>query len=583
MIKLKKLYSNNTDIFPEIKFEDGINVVFASVSDDKGKSSHSLGKTTLVDVIDFCLLKQINKNSVLKNKRLSELKLFLEIHVGLNKYVTIKRDLSGKIAVVVTKEPCNMAVESGKFWDHDNLPFTKAKEIVNELICPELLSESGFNFRSGLRYCLRKQTNYEETFKVRAGQEPSSTWVPYLGSVLGIDVNLINEKFKSNKKVDALGSAIKQIKDLPSDSSQSLEIEIDRIESTVTQMKVTADDFDFTKSDEVVSKELVSEVSVNVSNLTKELYSIDQKILAINKSLLHDFYFDLEKTLSLFNEVEIYFPEQLKRSYDELININKEMTLGRKERLNKSRDDLYNDRDILESKLSESRDEQRKLSQLLLQKDTFKKYKSLQEKISKEEARVAALKEKLKQLDLVSTLDEKLEDAKTEKRLNGRRLEPETKLSNNETLKNAVRTFTLLAEVILDLDAFFYTELNKEGNLNFSVKLKSQTAINEGFSYTRVLSAIFDVTLLLLHSKNDFYRFCYHDGLLESLDDRIKVKLIGLWRNLAKQNNLQFIMTVLDSDLPVNDGEKMYFPESEVIRELHDGGDKGRLFRMPAF
>ncbi|TOK12015.1 DUF2326 domain-containing protein [Vibrio parahaemolyticus] len=583
MIKLKKLYSNNAAIFPEIKFEDGINVVFASVSDDKGKSSHSLGKTTLVDVIDFCLLKQINKNSVLKNKRLSELKLFLEIHVGLNKYVTIKRDLSGKIAVMVTKEPCNMAVEPAKGWDHDNLPFTKAKEIVNELICPELLSESGFNFRSGLRYCLRKQTNYEETFKVRAGQEPSSNWVPYLGSILGIDVNLINEKFKSNKKVDALGSAIRQIKDLPSDSSQSLEIEIDRIESTVAQMKVTADDFDFTKSDEVVSKELISEVSVNVSNLTKELYSIDQKVLAINKSLLHDFYFDLEKTLSLFNEVKIYFPEQLKRSYDELINVNKEMTLGRKERLNKSRDELYNDRDIIESKLSESRDEQRKLSQILLQKDAFKKYKSLQEKISKEEARVAALKEKLKQLDLVSTLDEKLEDAKTEKRLNGRKLEPVTKLSNNETLKNAVRTFTLLAEVILDLDAFFYTELNKEGNLNFSVKLKSQTAINEGFSYTRVLSAIFDVTLLLLHSKNDFYRFCYHDGLLESLDDRIKVKLIELWRNLAKQNNLQFIMTVLDSDLPVNDGEKMYFPKSEVIRELHDGGDEGRLFRMPAF
>ncbi|MBE4054064.1 hypothetical protein HJ117_02475 [Vibrio parahaemolyticus] len=175
------------------------------------------------------------------------------------------------------------------------------------------------------------------------------------------------------KKVDALGSAIRQIKDLPSDSSQSLEIEIDRIESTVAQMKVTADDFDFTKSDEVVSKELISEVSVNVSNLTKELYSIDQKVLAINKSLLHDFYFDLEKTLSLFNEVEIYFPEQLKRSYDELINVNKEMTLGRKERLNKSRDELYNDRDIIESKLSESRDEQRKLSQILLQKDAFKK------------------------------------------------------------------------------------------------------------------------------------------------------------------------------------------------------------------
>ncbi len=55
MIKLSKIYSNKAKIFPEIEFNDGLNVIFASVSKqiDK-KSSHSLGKTTLIDVIDYC-------------------------------------------------------------------------------------------------------------------------------------------------------------------------------------------------------------------------------------------------------------------------------------------------------------------------------------------------------------------------------------------------------------------------------------------------------------------------------------------------------------------------------------------------
>ncbi|HCH1489103.1 TPA: DUF2326 domain-containing protein [Vibrio parahaemolyticus] len=583
MIKLNKLYSSDEEVFPTITFVEGINVVFASVSNNKSKSSHSLGKTTLVDIIDFCFLKKVVKGSVLRNERLSGQQLFLELKLGKDKYLTIKRVVSGKISIVTTTTPCSMAGQPNIPWGYTNLSFDKAKEVLNGLICPSLLTESGFHFRSGLRYCLRKQTNYEETFKVRAGQEPNASWVPYLGSILGIDAQSINEKFEANKRVDALDNAIKQIKDLPTDSSQSLEAEITRIEATVTKMKITADSFDFKTSDEVVSKELVNEVSTRVSSLTKELYSIDQKILAINKSLLIDFYFDLEKTLELFEEVKIHFPEGLKRSYEDLISVNEEMTKGRKSRLIQSKKEIVSYRVTLEGELNSEREKQQKLSQLLLQKDVFKKYKELQNKISKEESRVATLKENLKRLDLVGTLDEKLEEAKSEKRKKGRKLEPATKLSQNEILKSAVTIFSGMAENILDLDAFFYVELNKEGNLQFDIQLKNQTSINEGFSYTRVLSAIFDVTLLLIHSKVSFYRFCYHDGLLESLDDRIKVKLIKLWREISNQNGLQLIITVLDSDLPIVNGQRQYFPKDEVIRELNDKGDEGRLFKMPAF
>ncbi|MFM9500670.1 hypothetical protein ACKI1Q_44800, partial [Streptomyces galilaeus] len=83
----------------------------------------------------------------------------------------------------------------------------------------------------------------------------------------------------------------------------------------------------------------------------------------------------------------------------------------------------------VEGELDFEREKQQKLSQLLLQKDAFKKYKELQSKISNEEQRVAILKEKLKQLDLVGTLDEKLESAKEDKRKKGKKLEPATKLS----------------------------------------------------------------------------------------------------------------------------------------------------------
>ena len=65
MISLSKLYSNKDDIFPLIKFHNGLNIVYASVSKDKKTAknhSHSVGKTTLLEVIDYLLVKKVDKN-----------------------------------------------------------------------------------------------------------------------------------------------------------------------------------------------------------------------------------------------------------------------------------------------------------------------------------------------------------------------------------------------------------------------------------------------------------------------------------------------------------------------------------------
>jgi uncharacterized protein YydD (DUF2326 family) len=315
----------------------------------------------------------------------------------------------------------------------------------------------------------------------------------------------------------------------------------------------------------------------------EHIYSLDQRISAIDKSLQAEFTFEMNKVLSLFEEVQIYFPEDLTKSYEDLIRINQDMSIGRKERLVKTKRSILSERNETSKKLSAERARQQELTAVLLQKDAFEKYKKLQGRLTTEESRVAVLKERLARIDLATELGDKLELAESEKNKSAKRLELATKVRGNEKLARAVTLFSELVDHILNFSAFFYTDTNKDGNIQFKVGLRDQTAINEGFSYTRVLSAIFDATLLVLHSKEDFFRFCYHDGLLESLDDRLKLLLINEWRRVSIKHNLQFIITVLDSDLPLKDEKKEYFKESEIIRELHDRGADGRLFRMASF
>ncbi|MGL5527971.1 MAG: DUF2326 domain-containing protein [Plesiomonas shigelloides] len=586
MIKLSKVYSNKPNHFKDINFRTGLNVVFASVSSDLGKgASHSLGKTILIDLIDFCFLKKISSDHFLKNRVFNDFDFYLEIQYADDKFVTIKRPVVGKVAIKKTDSKWHFFLSDSDDvkWDYDGLSLERAKTILNELICPRKIMVDGFNYRNGLRYCFRRQTEYENTFKKNNSREGDSSWTPYLASILGIDYKLVQSKYDANNKVKAIESAIKEVSNIESDSGQGLEAEITQIEAAVTRMKSELDGFDFRKVDDTVSKELIDEVSNDVSSMISRVYSLDQRLSAIDKSLQAEFSFEMDKVISLFEEVSIYFPDALVKSYDELIDVNKEMSIGRRERLLKTKRSILSERHDLNSKLDVAREKQRALTLLLLQKDAFEKYKGMQDRLIAEESRVAVLRERLAKLDLAVELKEQLHKAEEKRVSIAKKLELATRVMGNITLTKAVTIFSELIEHILNFSAFFYIETNREGNIQFKIGLREQTTINRGFSYTRVISAVFDVTLLALHSHDDFYRFCYHDGVLESLDDRLKLKLIDEWRKISIDNDLQLIITVLDSDLPLIEEQKEYFKHEEVIRLLHDRGDSGRLFTMPAF
>lgn len=585
MLRLVKIYSNNADVFPAIHFHDGLNIVFANVTKaKKDKSSHSLGKTTLVDLLNFTLLKKIDKNHFLKKSEFKDFIFFLEIEYDSGKFVTVRRAVNGKISIRSLPYSTELQAQGDSNWEYTNLGLSKAKQNLNSLLDLNVFDAEHFHFRTGLRYCFRKQTQYEETFKVNSSRETDSQWKPYLAEILGIDAGLVLDKYEKNQQVASINNAIKELQSLPSESAQSLEAEIAQIEARISRLEGELEEFDFRNADAEVSSELVEQVSTKLSELNSQIYDIDQRLKEISNSISTDFSFDLEKVEELFNEVSINFPEQLRRSYNDLVSLNQQMSEGRKERLLAARKKLFSERDKVEIQINELAKEQSSLATALVQKDAFAKYKQMQSRLSVEQSRVAVLKERVSTLDKASLLQDKLEEAQILQNEAERELAKATRVGDNELMKKAVTIFSELVERVLGLSAFFYTEVNREGNIEFKIGLKDQTSVSDGFSYKRTLSAIFDIVILILHSNKSFYRFCYHDGLLESLDDRVKLKLITVMREVSNKYGLQLILSVLDSDVPSTEsGEKVYFPETEVIRQLDDSGDKGRLFRMASF
>ena len=147
-----------------------------------------------------------------------------------------------------------------------------------------------------------------------------------------------------------------------------------------------------------------------------------------------------------------------------------------------------------------------------------------------------------------------------------------------------------LSANVLGHPALLSTKLNAEGNLEFNAQLirdeesLSATSEGKGTSYRKMLCAAFDMAVLETYADKSFYRFVYHDGILEGFDNRVKTRFMEAVNKYCNDYKLQYILTVIDADLPRGiDDARIPFPKGTIVREFHDAGDDGRLFNMPKF
>jgi uncharacterized protein YydD (DUF2326 family) len=218
----------------------------------------------------------------------------------------------------------------------------------------------------------------------------------------------------------------------------------------------------------------------------------------------------------------------------------------------------------------------------------MEKYRSLNNRLVELRAEVAQLKDQ--RSAFLRLRDRRREQAQ----LQEQRTQVQQQLEDNieaaasaqdsryQTIRRYLNEFT---RDVLDRNALLSTRINKEGNIEFAAEYLGAdgkpSSEDQGKTYRQLLCAAFDLAVARAMLDQPYIRFLYHDGLLEGLDNRKKRNLINSIRRFAALG-IQQIVTVIDSDLPIeDDGERFAFHEDEIALVLHDEDDSGRLFRMP--
>ncbi len=584
-MKLSQLYANKS--FKTIVFNNGLNLVLAKVTKklDLNKDSHNLGKTTLIAVIDFMLLKEVKEEHIFKSyqDKFSGYVFYLEILLNNGEYLTIKRgvDAPTKVSFKLTKTSENLLYE--EVWDKQNISFEKAGVALNEYLAFDILK--AWPYRKSVTYFLRSQKDYNDVFQLsKFSKGKDIDWKPFMFDLLGFDGSLLIEKYETDNKITEQKNFINRIKnDFAVDAG-----EVDKIKGAIDlksaerqSLQQEIDNFNFYQQERNLNKELVEEIETKISELNSAEYNLEFDLEKTKQSFSQKISFDITQLKRIYEEAEIFFPDNLVKDYQELEDFNKRITEERNKYLQEKVATLTEQLREIRNSLKAFDMRRTQILSVLKDKDSFSKFKSYQIDLTKVEGEISRLEEKLNSIDKISILNETTSKLTENLDVLVREINTIISTNDNKVYPEIRRVFHNVFKYIFNVPAIIFMRQNGQGNIEFKVEVTKEnemdiTAESKGNSYQKMLCISFDLSVLVAYHKKSFYRFVYHDGALEGLDNRKKTNFVNLVREYCMKYDLQYIFTSIEDDIPVDIINS--FSDQEICLILNDSGDEGKLF-----
>lgn len=585
-MKLSQLYANKS--FKNIVFNDGLNLVLAKVTKklDLNEDSHNLGKTTLITVLDFMLLKSVSKSHIFKKyqESFSGYTFFLEVLLNSGNYLTIKRAIDSPtiVSFKITKISTNLLEEVD--WDKPNLTLEKAEATLNEYLAFNILTK--WDYRKSVTYFLRSQKDYNDVFQLSKFVGKHEYWKPFVFDLLGFNGDLLKEKYETDSKISEQKAFINNLKSkfaVDPDEVDKIKGAIDLKKTEQVELQKQIDNFNFYQQERSLNRELVEEVESKISELNSFEYNLQYDLDKTKQSFSQKTSFDIDQLKRIYLDAEIFFPDNLVKDYKSLEEFNKRITEERNKYLEEKAGILTIQLKETRLTLLEYNTKRNKILSVLQDKDSFKKFKTYQVDLTKVEGDLVRLEEKLNSIDKIEIFNQEIKKYnETIERIKSE-IQSVIRTNDNQYYIEIKRLFYNIFKYVFNSPAIIFMGQNGQGNIDFKVDVTKDneidiTAEGEGNSYKKLLCISFDIAVLVAYHKNSFYRFVYHDGALEGLDNRKKINFISLVREYCVRYNLQYIFTSIEHDIPV---EMMKtFSEKEICLTLNDSGDEGKLFEF---
>ncbi len=544
-MKLIQIYSNNA-IFKPIQFNDGISFVLSN--------AHSVGKTKLLELINYCLLK--NKSGTFLNldrfKDISDLEFYLEIKVN-NNFITIKRGVNSRSSIGIKKSNRSQKCKNFENSDYD---FTGGKDsgikYLNDLLEFKLLNKK-IDFRLYLSYFLRGQDDQSDVFRLnKYRQSKDIVYKPIISNMLGIDGTLVKNKHEIENEIDKLKDEISGLILLIGDNPKEyIEAEIEALTTIKEDKESRYKKFDFFLEEKNISKELVLDIEKNITKLNKERNSLNREIEYINNASNTDLLIDIEELDGLFEELNTTFPDGIKEEYEKVIEFNKNLTQERIEIFKENKVEFIAQLDKVNIELNEFNSQRQDALSVLKDSDTMSKFKTLEKEIITIETNINTERAKLDQYNKIAN-DTKTKKEKEEKlfRLINNIGDEIEAFNKNSEIKKLVKKF---AKIIFEKEAIFVVSSNAYNNLEFELKIADNGSFNnkkeEGNTFRKLLSFLFSIAIIVNYKDNNFFKYAVLDSPFDGDITEYQKGLYELVEKISNEYDMQIIITTVFDEI----------------------------------
>lgn len=546
-MKLVSLKANK-DHFRSIEFRDGLNVVLAERTETSKDtdSRNGVGKTTLFQIIDFCLGGRVGRGDGLEKLQGSnwEFTLVLAFEEGLSLSVTRALDESGSIRllgdVVELKlgdaSPASIGPKSWTGW---------LGEQCFQLPTDSVRGEYDPTFRRLFAHFLRFRADaYVSPFETFGKQPPHQVQADN-SFLLGLDWKLAAEWQRWKDRVKALGVLGKRELDELGERLGELESQRVRAEAARRRLGEQIESFEVLPEYREVEKR-ANEATERMQGLANSI-TVNTRLLDLYRGQLATEQADnATAVLSTFEEAGVVFGETLTRSVAEIVAFHAEVAKNRREYLAAEVERLEREQAQKREELEQLEKQRRFDLQLLATHGALDDFAQLQQRLGSAAAAAESLTRQIDDLREIRKGKAALKVAQLDLQLRTE-LDVEQRLPAiaailedfSETFEEA---YGEAADLVVDVG---------EAGYQFRVSLPRQGSHGVG------KVGVFAYDLAVINSwarRGRGTGFLGHDSVIfDGVDERQKAAAISRASRSADGNGFQYVLTINSDDLPADE------------------------------
>ncbi len=517
---------------------------------DKGKTYNGVGKSLLIAIIHFCLGAS-NKHYKSFNEKLPGWIFTLEFEINSKNHITFR----------TTNDPNKIV------FNNKTISVTKFNDQLATLCFNIPLDINHLSFRSLIPFFIRPRKESYVSFNA-----PSKTGSEYQKQIynsflLGLNVNLAQEKYKIKKEQDRIKELTTNFRkdDLLKDffsgdkditlALPELNEQIDKFESDLNKFEV-AEDYYETKTIADKTERILAETKNNITLLENQIKNIDES-LKISPDLG-------KKTIEkAYQEVQVIFPEKISKSIDQLELFYNQLKENRTRKLLYHKQSLL--RDIENTKVSADKLENELNGHL--------QYLGAHQ----------ALDVFVKVNDKLSTLRNKRDSLQKYTQLIDEYDKKNIEISENilESTKKTAEYLKNMSEIIDSIRAYFrnlaknfypdaasgITISNNDGEnqIRYNIDAKIEADASDGINNVKIFC--YDMSILFMGFGHKI-KFLFHDSrIFDGIDERQKTELFRIVYKSFNESNYQYIASVNQNQL---EEIKKYLTEEEFDRIINN-------------